>query len=100
METYNFNAENFLEPTQKYINEWYNKSHIKEMYNADLIFFVRQYNGALEDGEINVINFMTSYAMYVSLYDLPDLKTIVELFRDYSEDDFSELSKFCYQQIK
>lgn len=97
METFNFSTKNFLEPTQKYINEWYDKTHITEMYNADLIFMAWQYKSALEKN--NVEEFMTAYAMYVSLYDFPDLKGVVELFKDYPTDDFSELTKLCYQQI-
>lgn len=94
METFNFNRENFLKPTQKYINEWYDKPHITEMYNLDLIFMVRQYNIAIEEN--NVEEFMDAYAMYVSLYELPGIKSVVELFKDYPTDDLSELTKFCY----
>lgn len=84
METFNFSTEKFLEPTQKYINEWYDKPYIKELYNLDLLWFVRQYK----------YKSLYDYNYFQKLYDLPNIEDIVGLFSDYSINDEIELGRF------
>jgi hypothetical protein len=97
METFNFSTENFLEPSQKYINEWYDKPYIKEMYNWDLINFVKQYKSKIGK-KVALPNFINDYKSYQELYDLPNIEDIVDLFSDYPLVDVKKLDMFIIQK--
>ena len=81
----------FLEPTETYKTDSYHRNRtpeiIKDWFNVDLIFWAIQYK--YED---NLSRIIIPFEQWATFCDLKlTLIEIVEIFKDYPEDDFDEL---------
>ena len=98
MET-NFNTTNFIEPTEKFKEEWFDVDNIKEFFNMDLIVYSFYYKDVLKEDSLKLEDLEKSFGAYSIWYDLHySLVEIYELFKDWSENDLTNFMDY-YRSI-
>lgn len=95
MKELKFNSENFLEPTTAYLQEWFDVTEVKEMFNADLIVYCRQYD-SLKECPTSIKQFKKDYNGFRKIYNSPKLEQVLSLFSNYPEQDLKNLLNYCY----
>jgi len=94
MET-NFSTDNFLEPTDKFKEEFFDANDIKGYFNADLICYASYYENALKTNNLEELEYQfNQFNLYSEFYNLKySYMEIYERFKDYPKVDFNELMK-------
>ena len=85
------NRINFLEPTDKYKDDWSGSSHVKninEWFNADLIIWALYFH---RDG-YNELSLNSSYQVFCDNFDISLKQTeLVDKFGSYPTGDLDKL---------